>query len=93
MHPSVVTVGRLWRKNRVTMLPFVYAVDKTPSKKTSSVLSSTLREFVLVSLTAVGNALSQCSKELGISVGTHIILLRRIMCSLGSSWNLEEGSM
>lgn len=93
MHPSVVTVGRLWRKNRVTMLPFVYAVDQTHSKKTSSVLSSTLREFVLVSLTAVGNALSQCSKELGISGDMHIILLHRIMCSLGSSWNLEEGNM
>ena len=73
----------------MTMLPFAYAVDKTHSKKTSSVLSSVKREFVFVSLTAVENALSRCGKVFGVSGGTHIVLLCRNKCSVGSSWNLH----
>jgi len=72
----------------MTVVPFVYAVDKTHNKKTSSVLSSVLREFV--SLTAAENALSPCSKIFGVSGGTHIVLLRSNQCLVGSSWNLEE---
>lgn len=61
----------------MAILPFVNAVDKTCSKITSLNFESILREFV--SLNAVGNALSQCSKVFGV---THIVLLLRNKCSV-----------